>query len=270
MKSMTITIICAFILCTCAPQPTPTAVIDRESVIPSDQVKISPTDDIYPPKSLTTEYSDPVPLPYPINTAGAEDSAFVTPDGKTLYIWFTPDPRLPAEMQLPDGVTGIYVSHKQPDGWSKPERVWLQENGKVALDGCEFILDKIMWFCTVREGYEGINWFTANLRGGTWQKWQPADFNPEYQVGELHITADGKELYFHSPRPGGKSGLDVWVSNYGTDGWKTPINVETINNSRERGLALHQPGWQPIMVHPLLRRAILMAFQMGEWAMGKT
>ena len=47
----------------------------------------------------------------PVNTAGAEDSPFVTPDGQTLYFFFTPDVRVPAEQQLLDGVTGIWVTH---------------------------------------------------------------------------------------------------------------------------------------------------------------
>jgi hypothetical protein len=69
-----------------------------------------------------------------------------------------------------------------------------------------------MWFCTAREGYTGIHWLTAELIDGRWQNWQLADFKPEYEVDELHITADGKELNFHSARPGGQGENDIWVS----------------------------------------------------------
>lgn len=64
---------------------------NRESLIPASQVKILPGSDAYLPRSETEEYEDPIPLPYPINTAGAEDSAFIMPDGNTLYFFFTPD-----------------------------------------------------------------------------------------------------------------------------------------------------------------------------------
>jgi hypothetical protein len=57
----------------------------REGKIPPDVVKITPQTDAYPPRSCSDEYEAPVPLPYPINTAGAEDSPFILPDGKTLY-----------------------------------------------------------------------------------------------------------------------------------------------------------------------------------------
>ena len=84
----------------------------RESTIPADAIKVTPETDVNPPKSKSPDYADPVPLPAPVNTAGAEDSPFITPDGNTLYFFFTPDVRVPVEKQILDNVTGIYVSHK--------------------------------------------------------------------------------------------------------------------------------------------------------------
>ena len=69
-----------------------------------------------------------------------------TPDGNTLYVWFTPDASKPAEAQLTDGVTGIYVFHKVNGTWSAAERVMLQDPGMLALDGCEFVQNNIMYF----------------------------------------------------------------------------------------------------------------------------
>jgi hypothetical protein len=105
-------------------QPTPTtAPIKRENLIPSNQVKIVLETDLYPPGSVTNEYGEPVPLPYPFNTAGAEDSAYIMPDGNTLYAWFTPNVKKSPEEQVTDGVTGIYVFRKVNDGWSPVEQV---------------------------------------------------------------------------------------------------------------------------------------------------
>lgn len=217
--------------CGAANPAVATTPVDRVSIIPSGQAKQSPVSDIYPPKSTTNEYSDPVPLPEPVNTAGAEDSAFILPDGDTLYVWFTPSPQIPPEKQLFDGVTGIYVFSKQAEGWSEPKRIMLQDPGKVALDGCEFILENTMWFCSARESYTGMNWFTADLTAGTWQNWKPAGFRPEYEVGELHITADGSELYFHSERPGGQGRYDIWVSQNINSEWGEPVNLEIVNST---------------------------------------
>jgi hypothetical protein len=236
MKRILSNIIFCFIVTACSGMAqTPTAPPDRENLIPAGQVKVQPEADVYPPKSLSDEYDDPVPLPYPVDTAGAEDSAFVMPDGNTLYVWFTPDPQVPAEQQVTDGVTGIYVFHKSGEGWSAPERVWLQDPGKLALDGCEFVLGNKMWFCSAREGYTGLHWFTADYVDGKWGNWTLADFKPEYEVGELHITADGQELYFHSSRPGGLGDYDIWVSpNLGGE-WGEPVNLTVVNSAYSDG-----------------------------------
>ena len=214
---------------------------NRESLIPATQTKITPKTDTYPPHSETDEYEDPAPLPYPINTAGAEDSAFIMPDGQTLYVWFTPSPQIPVEKQVADGVTGIYAFHKTPTGWSAPERVMLQDQGKLALDGCGFVLKDVIWFCSAREGYTGLHWFTAELKNDIWQNWQEAGFDPAYEIGELHITVDGSELYFHSARAGGQGGYDIWVSKNINGVWAEPENIAILNTPETEGWPFVSP-----------------------------
>ena len=217
--------------------------IDRETKIPSTQEKMTPATDLLPPILHSDEYEEPVPMPYPINTAGAEDSGFMMPDGNTFYVWFTPNPRAPLGEQLDDGVTGIYVARKASGEWQKPERVVLQDPDKQSLDGCEFVQGNKMWFCTARTGYTDMHWFTAAYIDGKWTNWTNADFNPDYEVGELHITADGKELYFHSARAGGKGQHDIWVSNKENGEWLPPQNIEVVNSPDNDGLpSLTQDG----------------------------
>ncbi len=213
------------------------SVVERESKIPSDIGKASPQTDVYPPKLHSNEFKEPVPMEYPINTAGAEDSPFMMPDGKTFYFFFTPDVRIPPEKQLIDQVTGIYVSKKIDGNWSKPERMVLQEPDKLALDGCLFVQGEKSWFCSAREGYTGINMFTAEFKDGKWQNWKYAGdkLNKEYQIGELHITVDDSELYFHSPRAGGKGQYDIWVTRNINGEWQVPENVETVNSEEADG-----------------------------------
>ncbi|MBE0480535.1 MAG: PD40 domain-containing protein [Dehalococcoidia bacterium] len=207
----------------------------REQAIPSTAVKITPETDVHPPILHSTEYEQPVPMPYPMNTAGAEDSGFIMPDGDTFYLWFTPDPNIPVQEQLFDGVTGLYVSHKVDRVWQEPQRIWLQYPGELALDGCLFVQEDRMWFASARTGYSGMPWFTASFVNGEWTDWKEAGFNPEYEVGELHISADGRELYFHSARPGGKGKYDIWVSKKENGEWLPPQNVEAVNSPETDG-----------------------------------
>jgi len=209
--------------------------LDRESKIPKNAVKGTAENDIHPPQLHSTEFEEPVPIPGEVNTAGAEDSPFITIDGNTLYFFFTPDVNVPYDKQVIDGVSGIYVSHKLDDEWDLPERVILQEYGKLALDGCEFILNGVMYFCSAREGLAGVNWFTAVNQNGIWGNWQLMKFNPNYQVGELHITSDGKELYFASERSGGKGNRDIWHSHLQDGVWLDPANVAVVNTEKEEG-----------------------------------
>lgn len=181
----------------------------------------------------SSEYQTPVPVPGGINTAGAEDSPFVTPDGNTLYFFFTPDVRVPPEKQLLDGVTGVYLSHRSGDSWSEAARVVLHDVGKLSLDGAVFVLGDEMWFASAREGnYRGVDMWTARWRDGAWRDRTNAgaQLNQEYQIGEMHLSADGQTMYFHSDRPGGNGGYDIWSSSRSADGWTQPVNTEAVNS----------------------------------------
>jgi len=225
-----------FLLSGCTEPEASAKQVSRLESIPSTVMKIIPETDIYSPQLHSNEWEQPIPLGAGVNTAGAEDSPFITPDGNTLYFFFTPDPSVPVEKQLLDGMTGIWISKKQADGsWGDAERVVLQDNGKPSLDGCQFVQGNKIWFCSAREGYTGMNWFTAESKDNKWQNWQIVPFKKEFEVGELHISADGKELYYHSGKPGGKGQLDIWMIKKLNNEWQEPINIEAVNTPDNEG-----------------------------------
>jgi len=204
--------------------------VDREDKIPADIVKRGPETDQYPPVLHSADYEEPVPLPYPVNTAGAEDSPFILPDGSTMYFFFTPDVRVPPEKQLLDEVSGVWVTRRTGKTWSKAERVWLQAPGKLALDGAVCVQGNEMWFASAREGYTGVNMFTAELINGKWRNWRYAGdrLMKEIGIGEVHLH--GSDLYFHSGRAGGKGGVDIWVTARTGNTWSDPVNIEAVNS----------------------------------------
>ena len=240
---------------------------DRESVIVPDKIKKTPETDRLPPILHSDEYEEPVPMPYPINTAGHEDSGFIMPDGNTFYVWFAPGATSLAE-QLDDGVTAIY-EHKKVDGeWQQSERVMLRKLTEQSLDGCEFVQDNMMWFCTARTGYTGLHWFTAEYKDNKWQNVKIADFDPSYEVGELHFTADGKELYFHSPREGGLGGYDIWVSENVDGEWQEPEHIPIINSEDTDGWpSLTQDAQELFFTRTYLGSPAIFKSQRidGEW-----
>lgn len=223
----------ALLLAGCSP--TTVEIPDREDLIPAGAVKMSPENDSLPPILHSDEFEGPFPLPYPVNTRGAEDSAFILPDGKILYVWFTPNNRMDVYEQAVDLVSGIYKFERVGDGWSEAERIWLVKPGEPHLDGCGFFQGDKAWICGVREDVEGIHWFTAEFKDGGWTTARLEDFDPDYEVGELHISGDGNQLYFHSRRPGGKGGLDIWMSEKVNGVWGPPINLEHVNSEYDEG-----------------------------------
>ncbi len=209
---------------------------NRLDSVPDGAVKMTPEIDLYPPILHSDEFYEPVPMPFPINSAGGEDSAFIMPDGKTFYFFFTPDVGVPVEKQVLDGVTGIYVSSLLENGdWSLPERVAL--GNAISLDGCAYVQGNRIWFCSAREGYTGIHWFTAEYIDGQWQSLKYSNLNmlEGYEVGELHITSDGSELYFHSSRPGGLGGYDIWMCRNIDGKWQEPENIYVVNSPDSDG-----------------------------------
>ncbi len=224
--------------CGTPQSPATIATVPRQDAIPSDIRKVTPATDEHPPILHAPEFLQPEPVTGGVNTAGAEDSAFVTPDGEALYFFFTPDVRIPPERQLIDGVTGIYVSTKQGDTWAEVQRVPLQNQGELALDGCVFAQADSMWFCSAREdNYRGVDIWTAERREDQWRNWKNAgeQVNIDHLVGEMHITADGQSMYYHSDLPGGQGGMDIWVIEREGDGWSTPQNVEPVNTPEMDG-----------------------------------
>jgi hypothetical protein len=209
--------------------------VSRQEKLPSDITKRTPDTDPHPPILHSDEYETPVPLDSVINTSGAEDSPFILPDGNTLYFFFTPDVRISPEKQILDDVSGVWVSYKKDGEWTEAARVWLQEPGKLALDGAVAIQGKEMWFASAREGYTGVNMFIADDIQGKWKnrRYSGDRLMKEIQIGEVHLHGD--DLYFHSKRHGGVGGMDIWFTTRSGNSWSDPVNLLDINTEGDEG-----------------------------------
>ncbi|MBT4722316.1 membrane lipoprotein lipid attachment site-containing protein [Candidatus Falkowbacteria bacterium] len=230
MKTIIFTITLVLILTGCSTQ---SDLISREESLINIE-KFDLQDDLYPPKLHSNEFTVPKPLKGLINTAGAEDSPFIPINSDYFYFFFTPDASIPAEGQVGDKVTGIYVSKKVDNEWTKPTRVVLQNSNKLSLDGCEFVLDNKIWFCSAREGYTGLHWFTAEKKNDHYKKWKLADFPSDYKIGELHIHND--TLYFHSDMNGTAGQNDIWSLELIHNEWQNLANLKTVNSDLDDSL----------------------------------
>ncbi|MBE0481386.1 MAG: PD40 domain-containing protein [Dehalococcoidia bacterium] len=204
----------------------PLKLATRAEAIPADAVKVTPETDVYRPVVHLDGWEQPVPVEGPVNTAGGEDAPFVLPDGSALYFVFVSDVNLPAQEQLLDGATGIWRSVRTEEGWAEPERIVL--NDDLSLDGCPFVENGVIWFCSARAGsFRGVDVYTAQDLGGRWGDWKNAgeQLNNEYGIGEIHLSADGNTLYFDWDNEAGMGGKDIWMSERAGENWGPPVNL---------------------------------------------
>jgi len=92
-----------------------------------------------------------------------------------------------------------------------------------------------MWFASAREGYTGVNMFTATFVDGKWVNWTYCGdrLMKEIKIGEVHIYGD--DLYFHSDRPGTHGGYDIWLTHRSGNNWSDPINIAAVNTPETDG-----------------------------------
>ena len=213
----------------------------RADAVPPDAIKMTPANDSAPPRlhpGFDDIWHEPIPLEGPVNTAGAEDSPFITPDGNTLYFWFNGDQSKDVHEQVKDSITGLYRSEKVDGEWQEPERLFLQYFDKIGFDGDPTVHGDTLWFGSIREGnYRDIDIWAAELINGRWVSWTNAGelLNKTYEIGELHITADGNDIYFGSTRPRGKGESDIWITRKVNGHWQEPENVTVVNTAASEG-----------------------------------
>lgn len=107
--------------------------------------------------------------------------------------------------------------------------------------GPTLTIDNKHMFYTVTKivgGKANADIYTTDFVNGEWTPIRPIGErvnDPQFWDSQPTISADGKTLYFASNRPGGQGGIDIWMTQLGTDGqWGVPINLgPTINTAQD-------------------------------------
>ncbi len=96
------------------------------------------------------------------------------------------------------------------------------------------------------DGIVKLEMFYSEFINDKWQKAQPMPFNSnEYSVGHASLTAGGDTMYFASDMPGGKGGVDLYISIRNGETWGTPKNLgDKINTEgNEMFPFIHKDGF---------------------------
>jgi len=177
------------------------------------------TDDIYISQYVNGQWSLVEGLEPPVNTIDDDESLYLTPDGKTLYIW-----------RYTRG-SDIYCTHYGSKGWSDPvplsdsiNSIYSETSMCLSPDG------KTIFFTSDRPGgFGGKDIYTAKLGAdSTWGS--PVNLggvvNTEYDEEGVYMNPDGKTLYFSSRGHSTMGGFDIFMTVRDSNGsWSEPKNL---------------------------------------------
>jgi hypothetical protein len=183
--------------------------------------KVLPGQDNHSPIIHSEEWKTPYPISGSVNSAGLEDSPFITPDGHTLFFFYTPSADTLAKQQINDQVTGIYRSKKVSSSWQEPERMLLAQGSDLALDSCPFFQDNVLWFCSIRAGnFRDIDIWTAAWDGTHWTDIINAGtyLNQDLQIGKMLLSPDWSALICHRSDKDHSNKHDLWEVPRGREG----------------------------------------------------
>lgn len=72
--------------------------------------------------------------------------------------------------------------------------------------------------------------YESVVDGNKWKDIKAFKYNnAEYDVAHPALTADGNTMYFSSNKPGGKGGMDLYVSQKNGSEWSEPVNLASLN-----------------------------------------
>src|SRR6266550_6325293 len=183
-----------------------------------------------------SEWSEPVNLGPPINSAGVDFAPNLSRDGHLLFF----------ASSRGGGATDIFVSHRADPNddfaWEDPVPLGPGVNTAAAEQAPMYLQNAEdgsanLYFNRGALAQNLADIYVASVtRDG--ETLGPAQLvvelsDPSANDAAVTIRADGRELMFWSPRLGGLGGVDLWVSTRQTvhDPWSPPVDLGAPLNS---------------------------------------
>ena len=132
----------------------------------------------------------------------------------------------------------FYFSSKTKDGWSQMRNAGYPLNtggneGAQTISGDGRMM--VFTACNRSNGFGRCDLYFSVREGDQWSlpKNMGQAVNTKYTETQPSLSADGRELYFASDRPGGKGSVDIYVTKMNELGqWSAPVNIGDSINTR--------------------------------------
>lgn len=176
------------------------------------------------------DWSAPVALTQNVNSAQAEDEPMVSQDGQRVYFqsWESNWERNGGPYYMSD-LKGISWGTKVGMGGGIND-FFMESQDKFgspfATDGAAISPDGKYFFVAAGPDYDGpMDIYVSIKTSSGWSYPQKLALNTPYDERSVHISADGKTIYFASAGYQGFGGLDIYKTTLNPDG----TNGEVIN-----------------------------------------
>ena len=186
---------------------------------------------------------EPKPLSSVLNTTLSQYFPVLTADEQTLV--FT--------ALKPEGDEDLMTASFNGETWSPPvslaSSINTPENegtASLSADGRTLVFTA----CQGRKGFGSCDLYMSRKTGSDWSS--PENLGPiinsRYYESQPALSADGRQLYFVSDRPGGKGRRDIWRSDLAASGeWQNPINLgEPVNTASNEASPFIHPNGQSL------------------------
>lgn len=188
-------------------------------------------EDIYACRKTDIGWSEPLPLPEPVNSVINDASVGLFNDGRTMIIY-----------RDVNGTGDLFESKREGDTWSEPVAMGENINSTANETSAWYSFDrKQLFFVSDREGGLGGQDIYMSQWDATAGNWGPAtNLGPNINTFEdedgVFIHPDGRTLYFSSKGHDCMGGYDVFKSTL-TDGqWSKAENMGWPINSPDDDL----------------------------------
>ena len=135
------------------------------------------------------------------------------------------------------GAFDIWYSRKEDGRWTTPKNIGKpintpghEGNPSISPDGSRMYFMRCQTMTPSRAEGCKIYYSETGPRGWREAVELPAHIN-QGNTTSPRILPDNKTLVFASDRPGGKGGVDLWLSRRSGDHWSEPINIAPVNTA---------------------------------------